>query len=259
MSRQLGYIDACAGKIRFCRTLQAGHGVRLITLKGISMRTQKTARYLSTLCLISVCQFSQALPQFINEFHYDNVGSDTEEFVEIAGVAGSDLNGWRLDFYNGTNGQIYSSWALSGQIDDEGQGWGALSFSGGGLQNGSKDGIALVDSVGSLIQFISYEGVLTGSEGAANGVTSIDVGIEETTSTPSGTSLQLSGSGTGLTDFSWLSDVSSFGQLNAGQLFAGAGQAPAVQAVSEPHSLGLLLLGLFGVLGKRLTRRSNLR
>jgi hypothetical protein len=223
------------------------------------MLNRKASRYLSALCLISASQFSQALPQFINEFHYDNVGSDVEEYVEIAGLAGSDLNGWRLDFYNGTNGRIYSSWTLSGQIDDEGQGWGALSFSGGGLQNGSKDGIALVDSVGSLIQFISYEGVLTGSEGAANGVTSIDVGIEETTSTPSGTSLQLSGSGTGLTDFSWVSAISSFGQLNTGQHFAGAGQAPAVQAVSEPQSMGLLLLGLSGLLGKRLTRRRNLR
>src|SRR5262245_8983842 len=38
---------------------------------------------------------------FINEIHYDNVGTDTGEFIEIAGPAGTDLAGWRLVRYNG--------------------------------------------------------------------------------------------------------------------------------------------------------------
>ena len=214
------------------------------------------SRCVAALCLAFSSQFSLAMPQFINEFHYDNAGPDVEEYVEVAGLAGSDLSGWRLDFYNGTNGQIYSSWSLSGIIADEGQGWGALSFSGGGLQNGTKDGIALVDSIGTLIQFISYEGVLTGTEGAAAGVTSEDVGIQETTSTPAGLSLQLSGSGTGWQDFSWTSDSSSFGQLNLGQNFAVPAQpTTVVKAVSEPSQLALFLLGCIGLMSKRLARR----
>ena len=216
---------------------------------------RKASLLLSTLCLASASQFSAALPQFINEFHYDNAGADIEEYVEIAGLAGSDLAGWRLDFYNGSNGKIYSSWNLSGTIDDEGLGWGALSFSGGGLQNGTKDGIALVDDLGSLIQFISYEGVLTGTEGAALGVSSEDVGVAETSSTALGSSLQLSGSGSAYQDFSWISATASFDSLNAGQSFVSASQPVAVQSVDEPYQAGLFLLGLLGLMAKRLTRR----
>ncbi len=38
---------------------------------------------------------------FINEFHYDNAGTDSGEFVEIAGAAGTDLTGWKVVLYNG--------------------------------------------------------------------------------------------------------------------------------------------------------------
>lgn len=31
---------------------------------------------------------------WINEFHYDNDGADSGEFVEVAGEAGLDLSGW---------------------------------------------------------------------------------------------------------------------------------------------------------------------
>lgn len=33
---------------------------------------------------------------FINEFHYDNIGGDLGEFIEIAAPAGFDLNGWTI-------------------------------------------------------------------------------------------------------------------------------------------------------------------
>ncbi len=220
------------------------------------MITLNSASLMCALCLYVFSPFTLAMPQFINEFHYDNSGADTQEYVEIAGLAGSDLTGWRLDFYNGTNGRIYDSWGLSGVIDDEAAGWGALSFSGGGLQNGSKDGIALVDNLGALVQFISYEGVLTGTEGAALGITSIDVGVSETSATPAGTSLQLSGSGTGWQDFSWTSQASSFGELNASQFFSALPPPlkPVLHSVAEPHALALLLLGFAGLRVSRLKR-----
>ena len=41
---------------------------------------------------------------FINEIHYDNGGTDTGEAIEIAGPAGTDLTGWSLVLYNGSNG-----------------------------------------------------------------------------------------------------------------------------------------------------------
>jgi len=203
-----------------------------------------------------------ALPQFINEFHYDNIGGDRNEFVEIAGVAGSDLSGWSLEFYNGTTGGVYASMGLTGIITDETSGFGALGFSvSHPLQNGSKDGFALIDNGGQVVQFLSYEGVLTALSGSAVGLTSQDIGVAENSSTPVGHSLQLQGLGTNENDFSWIAAASSMGALNAGQQFLTPSQPPApntsfpailpsniptqnVTSVDEPHALVLMLFGL---------------
>ena len=118
---------------------------------------------------------------FINEIHYDNNGTDVGEFVEIAGVAGTNLTGWSLVLYNGNGGAAYSTTDLSTFIiDDEGNGFGAfsVSFPSNGIQNGSPDAIALVNN-GTVVQFLSYEGTLTGVGGAANGITSTDIGVTE--------------------------------------------------------------------------------
>ena len=42
---------------------------------------------------------------FINEIHYDNAGTDSGEFVEIAGLAGTDVTGWSIVLYNGNPAQ----------------------------------------------------------------------------------------------------------------------------------------------------------
>ncbi|MFY0667830.1 MAG: endonuclease I, partial [Alteromonas stellipolaris] len=68
---------------------------------------------------------------------------------------------------------------------------------------------ALIDDTGNVIQFLSYEGTLTATSGAANGLTSTDIGVSETSSTSVGYSLQLSGSGQSYDDFSWQSPASS--------------------------------------------------
>tara|TARA_R110002167_G_scaffold252094_4_gene458374 strand:- start:3368 stop:4027 length:660 start_codon:yes stop_codon:yes gene_type:complete len=218
----------------------------------------KIARLITnSLCLFSISQFSSALPQYINEFHYDNNGADQFEYVEIAGVAGSDLSGWHLDFYNGTNGQVYSSWALSGVIGDEASGFGALSFSGtAGLQNGPNDGIALVNDLGSLVQFISYEGSLTATEGAALGVTSQDVGLVEGGGVSVGQSLQLTGQGVDSEDFFWTNGASSFGELNLGQTYIQPLSNIPVQSVDEPNLLGLMSLSLLALFAGRRKAKS---
>ena len=104
------------------------------------------------------------MPQgFINELHYDNDGTDTGERIEIAGPAGTNLGGWSLVLYNGNGGQPYATIPLAGTIPDQDEGFGTLSFTGpaAGIQNGSPDGLALVDSGGSVQQFLSYEGSFT--------------------------------------------------------------------------------------------------
>jgi hypothetical protein len=45
----------------------------------------------------------QSGDRVINEIHYDNVGTDAGEAVEIAGPAGTDLSGWKIVRYNGSD------------------------------------------------------------------------------------------------------------------------------------------------------------
>lgn len=161
---------------------------------------------------------------FVNEFHYDNDGGDIGEFIEVAGVSGADLTGWTIALYNGNGGGIYGTLTLSGVIPDEGAGFGALSFPAAGLQNGAPDGFALVDASGAVVEFLSYEGSFTAVGGPADGMTSTDVGVEEPGSTPTGFSLQRTGSGLLPSDFAWSGPADgSPGALNAGQRFAAAG------------------------------------
>ena len=162
---------------------------------------------------------------FINEIHYDNAGADTGEAIEIAGVAGTDLAGYKLVLYNGSNtpdaAPVYATVNLTGTIDDEGQGYGALgfNFAANGIQNGVADGVALVAPDGTVIQLLSYEGTFTAAPGTpAAGMTSVDIDVSESGSDPIGQSLQLTGSGATGEDFTWQPDAaSSFGSLNAGQ------------------------------------------
>jgi uncharacterized protein len=164
---------------------------------------------------------------FINEIHYDNSGADVNEAVEIAGTAGLDLTGYRLVLYNGTNtpgaAVVYATINLSGVIDNEGQGFGAVSFAAVGLQNGAADGIALIAPNGTVIQLLSYEGVFTAAPGTpAGGITSTDIGVSETGTGPANESLQVTGTGGGAADFTFQpSAVSTFGRLNEGQIFIG--------------------------------------
>lgn len=164
---------------------------------------------------------SCALP-WINEFHYDNIGADTGEFVEVAGYAGTSLSGWKLIGYDGSTGNQYQTVNLSGTIPDNGNCAGVLSFSFPGLQNGSPDGIALVDNAGAVVQFLSYEGTFTANDGPASGWTSVDVGVSETSSTPVGYSLRLTGSGDAPNHMAWQSPATaSSGSANSGQTLVG--------------------------------------
>ncbi len=181
---------------------------------------------------------AQAATVFINEFHYDNIGADEGEGVELAGSAGLSIDGWQLAFYNGTNGSAYRTEDLAGSFSNDQNGFGFLYFALGGLQNGP-DGIALLDSDSNVIEFLSYEGSFVASDGAANGMRSIDIGIEET-NTPIGQSLQRIGRGERATDFSWQLQTASPGILNSNQQFATAVPLPASAWLFATALLGLL-------------------
>jgi hypothetical protein len=189
--------------------------------------------------------FGSVVP-FINEIHYDNESTDTGEAIEIAGLAGTDLAGWSLVLYNGNNGAAYNTTALSGVITDQQNGFGTLTFNyaSNGIQNGSPDGIALVDSFSSVMQFLSYEGSFTAVGGVADGLTSTDIGVMESSSTPVDFSLQLIGTGLSYSDFSWATEMAStFNSVNTGQSF--------VPVPAAAYLLGSALLGLVGFGRKR--------
>lgn len=162
---------------------------------------------------------------FINEIHYDNAGTDAGEAIEIAGPAGTDLGGWRIVLYNGANGAVYGARTLTGMIPNFGDGFGVAvqTYPVNGIQNGSPDGVALVDAGDNVVQFLSYEGVFTAIGGAADGLSSTDIDVSETSTTAAGFSLQLAGDGSESQDFTWMpAAASSFGALNAGQTFGGS-------------------------------------
>jgi predicted extracellular nuclease len=129
----------------------------------------------------------------INEFHYDNDGTDTGEAIEVRANAGADLTDWSIVLYNGNGGASYNTTSLSGIATDSGDGFGyvVVNYPSNGIQNGSPDGIALVDADGNVVEFLSYEGSFTAADGPAAGLTSTDIGVAETSSTAVGDSLQL--------------------------------------------------------------------
>lgn len=209
----------------------------------------KMARYLHlktfhlfVLCFISCSGIVLAQNNaWINEFHYDNNGADTNESVEIIIENPGTLSDYAVVRYNGNGGVTYGTTSL-----DEftaGQTSGSFTvysfvFPSNGLQNGP-DGFALTYE-GTLVsgQFLSYEGAFTATNGPANGITSTDVGVAESGSTLATESLQLTGTGSVYNNFAWSGpSQASLGNLNAGQAIgAGANIAPEItNIVASPE------------------------
>lgn len=177
-------------------------------------------RHLISLTILLLPFLSLSQDPWINEIHYDNSGGDVNEGIEVAGLAGTNLACFDLIAYNGSGGASYNTVTLSGTIPDEGCGYGAVWFAIPGLQNGAPDGIALHNTcTNTLIEFLNYEGTtFSATNGPANTVTSTNIGVTETSSTPVGQSLQLTGSGNTSGAFTWTApSLASIGLLNAGQ------------------------------------------
>jgi len=157
---------------------------------------------------------------WINEIHYDNVSDDTGEFVEVAAPAGTDLAGWMVIGYNGATGSVYRTVQLTGVVPNQGGMMGTVAVDFPGLQNGAPDGIALVDANQAVLEFISYEGSFSASNGPAAGTVSTDIVVAESNSTPTGQSLQRQGSGHDPTQLTWQTALpNTRGQRNTNQTF----------------------------------------
>ena len=136
----------------------------------------------------------------INEFHYENIKNDTKEFVEVRVSQNNtpiDIDNYQIVLYNGSKGEKYRSITLN-QLTKNCDNdycyyvWDVPSSL--GIQNGNPggDGIALVNGLNSVIEFISYEGVFTATNGLAKGAISKDIGIKQSnSSTPENSSIYL--------------------------------------------------------------------
>ena len=168
---------------------------------------------------------------WINEIHYDNASGDTGEGVEIVILnPDANLSLYRVVLYNGTGGVVYDSTNLSGITPTVVDNFSIYNVPVAGLQNGL-EGIALGYN-GNLLQFLSYEGVLTGVGDIADGVTSTDIGVSENGTDPIGNSLQLSGTGGQYSDFMWQSPAgSTFGAQNNNQMLVNT--APVITNIVQ--------------------------
>lgn len=182
--------------------------------------------FLAIATIIAITNLSYAQLQnqvWINEIHYDNVGSDVGEFIEIVVQANfSGVSDIGITLYNGSpTGSLgsYASYDFSDFTKGDTEGSITvyyLDLPANGIQNGAPDGLSL-DVDGQLVQFLSYEGTFTASNGPAQGVTSTDIGVEQTGAS-AGSSVSLSGTGIGYDDFQWTNtDTNSKGSINQNQ------------------------------------------
>ncbi|MGV3709215.1 MAG: DNA/RNA non-specific endonuclease [Gemmatimonas sp.] len=149
-----------------------------------------------------------------SEIHYDNLSVDVNERIEIEGPAGTDLTGWSVVLYNGNGGAPYNTFSLSGTIPTTctggTRGVVVVSYPQDAVQNGAPDGFALVNAASQVVEFLSYEGVFVASGGAASGMQSTDIGVNET-SAPYGQSLKRNAQGV------WSApSTANFGACNSG-------------------------------------------
>lgn len=194
-----------------------------------------------------VTPLNQAEEPWINEFHYDNASTDSNEFIEVAGPAGITLTNYQIVLYNSSSlalGAMYSTTNLSGTITNQMNGFGALAFfyPRDGLQNGPNDGMALVKNGTQVVHFVSYEGVVVAGDGPAAGMTSTDVGVSENGNGPWNYSIQMRGTGAVGTAFTWAGPTNnSPGSINASQVTT-AGPPPSLllfsNLVHKPASPG---------------------
>jgi len=183
------------------------------------------------LLIFIVLNTAKSQNAWLNEFHYDNTGSDVGEFVEIVieNASTYTLSDFQINLYNGSNGTSYHSKTVNNFT--AGNTVGGYSFyywDISGIQNGAPDGLSLSYN-GVLIsgQFLSYEGSFVATNGPANGKTSVDIGVSETSSTPAGYSLQLTGTGLQYSSFIWQSPaISTKGGLNNNQTFGNGSTGP---------------------------------
>ena len=184
---------------------------------------------------------------FTNEIHYFNNGVDQREFVELAYQTGQDVSQVYLQLYIGTDGQgatgqmygerlFVGTHGMLGSVGASGD-LSLVYFDIDGLRHSAGgDGMALVDGrSGVVIEFISYDGQFVATQGPANGLESVDIGVSELMDGGVGLSLQLGGVGCVRSGFVWQTvQTATKGELNYGQAGTCASNAPSSSPSMTP-------------------------
>ena len=223
--------------------------------------------WLAMLAVFAMANVASADHIWVNELHYDNVGGDVDEFIEIGirtpNGSGATASDYVIEFYNGSNGEEYFTTVSLDNADTisapisviNGGATEAVTLYSllvSGIQNGAPDGFAIVDATaGTVVDNLlySYEGVFTATNGTASGLSSVALSADEGTGLPAGGSVGAIGTGFGANQFgpsSFAALAATPGSANAGQVFA----RPVV--IPEPSSIALLgLVGIAGVIRRR--------
>lgn len=184
---------------------------------------------------------------WINEVRYDVAGTDTAEFVELAGPAGLPLAGWQILGVDGGNEFAAGAFSptaliplptsLSGARGSGGVGYASVTYATEQLRNGARKGFMLIDPVGNVVQLISFEGQFTMAPNQGAGrrllrsVTTAAVQQGNATLDPLRSSLQLRGNGCRYEDFTWeRTTVDTQGRVNAAQTF----NCPSATTLGRP-------------------------
>lgn len=197
-------VTAVSGKTA---TIQGvANGTATITVTATAASGTKTATKDITVSSATIVPSTAT----VSEIHYDNVGTDAGEAVEIETDANFSLNGWSLVLYDGAKGLVYNTVSLSSLT--------VASVCGArqvyttpiaGIQN-DVDGWALVNAAGQPVEFKSYEGTFTAVDGPAAGLASTRIDADEGSVPPAGQSVQRAENGV------WFGPATStFGVCNA--------------------------------------------
>ncbi|MGY1668267.1 ExeM/NucH family extracellular endonuclease [Geodermatophilus sp. SYSU D00696] len=162
-------------------------GSRRVLVRRAALGT--TAASLAVVGLPTAAVAAPPTAPYVSEIHYDNTGTDAGEFVEVHLPAGTSSAGLSVVLYNGGNGTVYDTDALPAvTAPADAPAVATVSYPANGVQNGDPDGVALVRGT-EVLEFLSYEGTFTATDGPAAGRTSTDIGVREAGTEPSGQSL----------------------------------------------------------------------
>ena len=183
-----------------------------------------TASATLTVTNVDVPTAPLAAKGWINEFHYDNTGTDAGEFVEIVLADTTPTTNVSVVLYASTApyGTASDLASFTKGVSANGYTIYSKTFPVNGIQNGTCGIALIIDNV--VEEFISYEGSVVATSGAAAGYTSKDIGISEAGTEVAGGSLYRYGPGSVGADFAWAkATVATPGQVNAGQNLGATG------------------------------------